>query len=126
MLVVVALLPLFSLVARTATARSPGNGWQATLERVASGVVVLRVSIPRSFDTVSAASSMATGFVVDAERGLILTNRHVVNPGPVVAEAIFLNHEEVEVKAIYRDPVHDFGFYQYDPGDVEFMQPSEL
>ncbi len=69
---------------------------------------------------------MATGFVVDAERGLILTNRHVANPGPVVAEAVFLNHEEVEVKVIYRDPVHDFGFYQYDPSAVEFMKPTEL
>ena len=69
---------------------------------------------------------MATGFVVDAELGIILTNRHVVNPGPVVAEAVFLNHEEVEVRAVYRDPVHDFGFYRYDPDDVDFMKPNEL
>jgi len=101
-------------------------GWQHTLERVASAVVVLRVSVPRSFDTETASSSLATGFVVDAKRGLILTNRHVVNPGPVVAEAVFLNHEEVEVKAVYRDPVHDFGFFQYDPSAVKFIQPVEL
>lgn len=106
--------------------RSHNGGWQQTLERVASAVVVLRVSVPRAFDTQMAAAEMATGFVVDAKRGLILTNRHVVNPGPVVAEAVFLNHEEVEVKAVYRDPVHDFGLFRYDPNDVEFMQPGEL
>ena len=100
--------------------------WQATLEDVAPAVVVLRVRVPRAFDTQKAVYEMATGFVVDAALGIILTNRHVVNPGPVVAEAAFLNHEEVEVRAVYRDPVHDFGFYQYDPDDVEFIQPNEL
>ena len=34
-----------------------------------------------SFDTDAAGSSYATGFVVDRQRGLILTNRHVVTPG---------------------------------------------
>ncbi|MGE4609779.1 MAG: trypsin-like peptidase domain-containing protein, partial [Myxococcota bacterium] len=119
-------VPLFMMLSCESIPRPPGNDWQQTLERVASAVVVLRVSIPRSFDTENAASTVATGFVVDAKRGLILTNRHVVNPGPVVAEAVFLNHEEVEVKAVYRDPVHDFGFYQYDPSAVEFMKPTVL
>ena len=54
--------------------------------------------------------------MVDAERGLILTNRHVVTPGPVVAEAIFLNNEEVRLTPVYRDPVHDFGFLPVRPG----------
>ena len=38
-----------------------------------------------SFDTESAGCSVATGFIVDAARGLILTNRHVVHQGPVTA-----------------------------------------
>jgi len=102
------------------------DAWQAALEDVAPAVVVLRVRVPRAFDTQKAAYERATGFVVDAELGIILTNRHVVNPGPVAAEAVFLNHEEVEVRAVYRDPIHDFGFYRYDPDDVEFMKPNEL
>lgn len=100
--------------------------WQATLSRIASGVVSIRVDGVRAFDTEWNQSSQATGFVVDAERGLILTNRHVVTPGPVVAEAIFVNHEEVELKPVYRDPVHDFGFYHYDPAKLRFIQPAEL
>jgi S1-C subfamily serine protease len=86
----------------------------------------VRVNAARSFDDVSAGYQTATGFVVDAERGLLLTNRHVVMPGPVVSEAIFLNNEEVELRALYRDPVHDFGFYRFDPGDVRFMEVEEL
>jgi pro-apoptotic serine protease NMA111 len=37
---------------------------------------------PRAFDTDWNQSTQATGFVVDAERGIVLTNRHVVMPGP--------------------------------------------
>ena len=40
-----------------------------------------RVTQNRSADTESAGSSYASGFIVDAQRGLILTNRHVVTPG---------------------------------------------
>ena len=65
----------------------------------------------------------ATGFVVDAERGLILTNRHVVTPGPVTSEATFLNREEVQLYPVYRDPVHDFGIYRYDPTKLRFIKP---
>ena len=42
------------------------DAWQATLDRVSRAVVVLRVSVPRAFDTESAAFERATGFVVDA------------------------------------------------------------
>src|SRR5690606_24450621 len=78
------------------------------------------------FDTEWNMSSQATGFVVDAKRGLILTNRHVVTPGPVTAQAVFLNREEVKLYPVYRDPVHDFGFYRYDPSKLRFIEPTEL
>ncbi|MFN7144676.1 MAG: trypsin-like peptidase domain-containing protein, partial [Myxococcota bacterium] len=102
------------------------GAWEATLERVVPSIVAIRVSSTRPFDTEGAASSVATGFVVDAERGILLTNRHVVEPGPVVAEAVFYNHEEVPLQALYRDPVHDFGFYRFDPKALRFMQVQAL
>ncbi len=100
--------------------------WAGTLERISTGVVSIRVDSTRAFDTGWNSSSQATGFVVDAKRGLILTNRHVVTPGPVVAEAVFLNNEEVRLTPIYRDPVHDFGFFRYNPDDLVYIQPAEL
>ncbi len=102
------------------------TAWSRTLERIATGVVSIKVDSTRAFDTEWNASSQATGFVVDAERGLILTNRHVVTPGPVRAEALFVNQEEVELTAVYRDPVHDFGFFRYDPEKLKYIQPTEL
>jgi S1-C subfamily serine protease len=83
--------------------------WRRALSRVVPSVVVLRTTAPRAFDTEVAGASYATGFVVDTSRGIILTNRHVVKPGPVVAEAMFVNREEIPVYPVYRDPVSIFG-----------------
>ncbi len=102
------------------------TAWTETLERISSGVVSIRVDSTRAFDTEWNTSTQATGFVVDAERGLILTNRHVVTPGPVIAEAVFRNNEEVVLTPVYRDPVHDFGFFRYDPADLKYIEPVEL
>ncbi|MEM8984633.1 MAG: trypsin-like peptidase domain-containing protein, partial [Pseudomonadota bacterium] len=104
----------------------PISGWNETLQRISSGVVSLRVDSTRAFDTDWNSSSQATGFVVDAEAGLILTNRHVVTPGPVTAEAVFRNNEEVALTPVYRDPVHDFGLFRYDPAALRFIEPTEL
>src|SRR5690606_32181555 len=100
--------------------------WNRTLERISSGVVSIQVDSTRAFDTESNQSTQATGFVVDAENGLVLTNRHVVTPGPVKAQAVFLNQEEVALYPVYRDPIHDFGFFRYDPTELKFIEPAQL
>ncbi|MBS0578416.1 MAG: trypsin-like peptidase domain-containing protein [Proteobacteria bacterium] len=100
--------------------------WAETLGRIAPSVVSINVDATRAFDTEWNTTAQATGFVVDAERGLILTNRHVVTPGPVTAEATFLNREEVQLYPVYRDPVHDFGIYHYDPKKLRFIKPKAL
>ena len=86
----------------------------------------LDIDVTRSFDNENNQSSQATGFIVDAERGIILTNRHVVTSAPVRAEALFINQEELRLTPVYRDPVHDFGFFRYDPADLRFIEPAEL
>jgi S1-C subfamily serine protease len=106
--------------------RAETPAWDSTIARVAPSVVTIEIDQARAFDTEWNQSSQATGFVVDAERGLILTNRHVVTPGPVVATAVFQNREEVELEAVYRDPVHDFGFYRYDPSKLRYIRPAAL
>src|SRR5271163_4869118 len=100
--------------------------WAQTLERIATGVVTIQIDSTRAFDTEWNTTAQATGFVIDAKRGLILTNRHVVTPGPVTAQAIFQNREEVQLFPVYRDPVHDFGIYHSDPTKLRFIRPAEL
>ncbi|HEY1900405.1 MAG TPA: PDZ domain-containing protein [Steroidobacteraceae bacterium] len=113
-------------LAHQATAAEGNPDWSGTLERIVGSVVAINIDEVRAFDTEWNATAQATGFVVDAERGLILTNRHVVTPGPVTAEATFLNREEVQLYPVYRDPVHDFGLYHYDPSKLHFIKPKAL
>ncbi|ORX75887.1 trypsin-like serine protease [Basidiobolus meristosporus CBS 931.73] len=100
--------------------------WQKTIEKRIKSVVSIKFSLIEFFDTEEPLNSQATGFIVDAKRGLILTNRHVVSPGPFVGEAIFHDLEEVDVFPVYRDPVHDFGFLRFDPSKIKYMPITEI
>lgn len=120
------LLICSGLIAVTSYADQESATWSRTLETISSGVVSIRVDVTRAFDTDRSNSTQATGFIVDAERGLVLTNRHVVTAAPVVAQAVFQNHEEVDLYPVYRDPVHDFGFYRYDPEQLRYIEPYEF
>ncbi|KAK9448666.1 trypsin-like cysteine/serine peptidase domain-containing protein [Limtongia smithiae] len=100
--------------------------WQRTIERVVKSVVSIRFAQVTAFDWESALISEATGFVVDAVRGLIMTNRHVVGAGPFTGTAVFDNHEECDVFPLYRDPVHDFGILRFDPKSIRHMPVVSL
>ncbi len=117
---------VLAVVACTTSPAAAADAWSGVVDRVSRAVVAIEVAAARPFDTEGAGVSQATGFVVDGERGLILTNRHVVQPGPVTANAVFLNHEKVRIWPVYRDPVHDFGIFRYDPAELKFIEPGEL
>ncbi|MFK8079699.1 MAG: trypsin-like peptidase domain-containing protein [Granulosicoccus sp.] len=101
-------------------------GWAKTVSRVADSVVSLQLSQLRSFDDTPQGNSNATGFVVDAEQGIVLTNRHVVSSGPIRISATFQNQERVDVVPLYRDPIHDFAFVRYDPARLGYAKPASL
>ncbi|KAM0350692.1 hypothetical protein ACHAPU_003184 [Fusarium lateritium] len=102
------------------------QAWQRAIEKVIKCVVSINFSHPYSFDTASTTTGEATGFVVDAERGLVLTNRHVAGPGPFTGYIVFNNQEEVDVYSIYHDPVHDFGFLKFNPKAVKYMELTAM
>ncbi|KAI0223994.1 hypothetical protein L0F63_001053 [Massospora cicadina] len=106
--------------------KEPPSNWEVTLERAAKCIISIRASHVRGFDTETAGAYSATGFIVDARNGIILTNRHVVSPAPIQAIGILENYEEVELIPVYRDPVHDFGFFRFDPTKVQFMGLDEI
>lgn len=64
------------------------HSWEVTLERAIQAIVSIRATQTRSFEGETTSVYGATGFVVDKERGLILTNRHVVSCGPITAKVI--------------------------------------
>ena len=97
------------LTAYVVRRRANNSSWEAAIERVSAGVVVIRVASVKAFDMNDAGYSLSTGFVVDRTLGIIMTNRHVMTTGPVTADAVLLDKEELELEPIYADPVHDFG-----------------
>ena len=101
---------------------SSADAWNRMIPTALGAVVSIKVNRVRAFDTTSAGTVQATGFIVDKQRGYIMTNRHVAGPGPIVAEAIFENNEEVPVQVAYYDPVHDFAILKFDPSAVKHME----
>ncbi|CAG8542542.1 3371_t:CDS:2 [Funneliformis caledonium] len=102
------------------------QSWKTTLEKAINAIVSIKANCVRDFDTQYSGEYCGTGFVVDKERGIILSNRHIVSPAPIVAQATFINYEEVELKSIYRDPIHDFGFLKFDPSKIKFMDLVQI
>ncbi|EEB05712.1 serine protease [Schizosaccharomyces japonicus yFS275] len=100
--------------------------WKESISRVVKSVVSIRFSQVASFDTDGAQTGEASAFIVDAENGYMMTNRHVACAGPFVGRAVLDNHEEVEVYPIYRDPVHDFGILKFDPKKIRYMKVQQL
>lgn len=105
---------------------SNAERWKATLERAMKGIVSIKYTVLRTFDRAMPGSFIASGFIVDRNRGIILSNRHVVNVGPTSSTALFNRYEEVSLVPIYFDPVHDFGFFKYDPRKIKFAEVEEI
>ncbi|PHH72780.1 hypothetical protein CDD82_5804 [Ophiocordyceps australis] len=84
---------------------TPGSlgEWQDTIQKVVRNVVAIRFC-----------------------QTYIMTNRHVVGAGPFWGHCVFDNHEEVDCRPVYRDPVHDFGILRYDPKAIKYMHVDGL
>lgn len=100
--------------------------WDRTLSRAVKGIVSIKATTTRPFDTEAAGDYTATGFVISKKHGLILSNRHVVSPAPITAVAVFINYEEVPIYPIYRDPIHDFGIFRYNPEKIKHIEVEEF
>lgn len=100
--------------------------WDRTIARVINGIVSIKATTTRPFDTESAGDYTATGFVISKKHGLILSNRHVVSPAPITSVAVFVNYEEIPCYPVYRDPIHDFGVFRYDPAKLKHINVEEI
>ncbi len=79
----------------------------------------LRSEVSLGRDTTG--DSVGTGFVVDAKKGIIVTNQHVTGLSPKSkVEVTFVNGESVEAKHLYYDPWHDFAFLKVNPKELSF------
>ncbi|MBI2296750.1 MAG: trypsin-like peptidase domain-containing protein [Betaproteobacteria bacterium] len=69
--------------------------------------VQIKTTVPVPFDGDRKGSSLGAGFLVDAGRGWIMTNAHVVGRSPSRVEIAFHNEEFSEATKVYVDPFLD-------------------
>ncbi len=115
---------IFTLIAVNAYAQ---HDWTEQIASFKPMVVNVETASEVVFETETKGTSFATGFVVDAERGIIATNRHVTGTSPANIKINFHDGSFTEALILYYDPTHDFGFYKIDPTEVEFdLQAVQL
>lgn len=101
--------------------------WEATVEKTLPAIVIIDSCAPWYFDTDTAGCNEATGFVVDAKNGYILTNKHVVGRGPSWCRAVFYQRaDECLIYPVYVDPLHDFAICRFDPSSVQNLKIAEI
>jgi len=121
--VTLAVFALFTLLVNA----NAEHDWTEQIAAYKPMVVNVETSSEVVFETEVKGTNFATGFVVDAEHGIIATNRHVTGSSPSYVKINFHDGSFTEARILYYDPTHDFGFYQIDPAEVDFeLQAVEL
>lgn len=60
-----------------------------------------------------------TGFILDKEKGIIVTNKHVAGENSVcVYDLTFSDGTHVDALLLYQDPLYDFAFLKVDPRKI--------
>lgn len=73
-------------------------------------------SVPKKED-----STIGTGFVV-SNKGIIVTNRHVVSTGEGPYTVVTKDGQKYQVKRIYRDPILDLALVEIDKSDLSALE----
>lgn len=63
-------------------------------------------------------NTIGTGFIVNAEKGVIVTNRHVVADTSLKYSVVTKDGKKLDIEKIYRDPNFDLALVQVTPGDA--------
>ncbi len=115
-------------IERTKTIIQEENAVIDVVEKTSPSVVAIGVSrrVINPFDPLALPKSenntIGTGFVV-SEKGVIVTNKHVVSDIGIKFTVVSKDGQKYEVKKIYRDPVLDLALVQI---DATGLKPMEL
>ena len=90
------------------------HDWTEKIAALKPTVVNIERSSEIVFETEKQGKSYGTGFIIDAEKGIIATNAHVTGISPSNVRINFYNGSFTQAKKLYFDPVHDFGFSSHD------------
>jgi S1-C subfamily serine protease len=94
------------------------NKWAETIDRLKPTVVNLEVTTQVNVGLDKPGIWQGTGFIVDAKRGIIATNRHLTSTSPAHIRITFIDGSSTGGKILYYDYYHDFSFVRFDPSSV--------
>jgi S1-C subfamily serine protease len=80
--------------------------------RVKRSVVQIEAANSVALDREVTGSVVGTGFVLDAERGIVATNRHVVGTSPALLRVTFHDGESTTARLLHYDAWHDFALIE--------------
>jgi S1-C subfamily serine protease len=88
--------------------------------------VQIRTAVDMPFSQDKRSSFIGAGFVVDSERGWIMTNAHVAARSPSQNWIKFRHGEYREATKLYVDPYLDLAFFELDVTQREGLQAAHL
>lgn len=111
----------------TRTVIQEENAVVSVVEKVSPSVVAIGATT-RTFDPFdpfslprSQNATIGTGFVI-SEKGIIITNKHVVADPDVKYNVVTKDGKKYEIRKIYRDPVLDLAVVQVDAEDLKALE----
>lgn len=96
----------------------PVTSIAGVLEDASRFTVRVKTSIEYAFAEDKAGTIRGAGFLVDANKGLIVTNAHVSGRGNARIEVAFKGQQYQSAKTIYVDPNLDIAILQLDPSNL--------
>jgi len=95
--------------------------WQQIRDEIKPTVVNLEIRNQVGLGHDRSGGGVGSAFVVDAERGWIVTNQHVSGQSRISRlDVTFFNGESTQGKLLYYDPWHDFSIIQIDTSVLSF------
>jgi len=88
--------------------------------------VQIRTTVDMPFSGDYRSSSMGAGFVVDAERGWVMTNAHVAAHSPSQIRVRFQGGDYTEATKVYVDPYLDLAVLELDASQREGLEVATL
>ena len=104
------------------------QGWLKTIRNQTKPTIVNIETHPKvGLHNDDAVPWAGTGFVLDWDKGLVLTNKHVSGISPCITQEItFSSGETLSVRTVYVHPWHDYAFLKFDPSQLKRTRPAEL
>lgn len=116
---------MFLFVCSNAMAAATANG-EAFFRDALSYTVQIRTAVSTPFEGDLKGTLRGAGFVVDAARGWIMTNAHVVTRSPSRVEVSVHGEGYVEAEKVYVDPHLDLAIVQLKGARPEQLRSAQL